>query len=74
MNKMEKYLAAIEAAVETRDEKALAMLEAFATYVYQQIYTMSDNASGEECAVWDSMRKRAQSVIVGMSKLAPEIW
>jgi hypothetical protein len=74
MSEMEKYLTAIEAAVETQDKKAIELLEGFATYVYQQIYALSDNASGDDRAVWDGMRKRAQAIIVGMAKSGPEIW
>ncbi len=74
MNEMEKYLAALEAAVEASDKKAFELLEDFATHVYHRISEMCDDASGEDRAVWDAMRKRAQAVIVGFAQSAPDIW
>ncbi len=74
MTKMEKYLVALEAAVEVRDKKAIELLDAFAAYVYQEIDARSNEASGEERAAWDGMLKRAKAVISGMSKSSPDIW
>ncbi len=74
MDEMEKYLAAIEAAVKAKDKKALELLEEFSSYVYHQISNRSDDASGDERVVWDDLRKRAQAVIVGMAQSAPDIW
>ncbi len=74
MDEMEKYLAAIAAAVETQDKKAIELLEGFATYVYQELYAISNNTSGEERAVWDAMFQRAQALIAKMAKAAPQIW
>jgi hypothetical protein len=74
MNKTEKYLEALEAAVEVRDKKAIELLDAFAAYVYHEIHAISNDASGEERAAWDGMLQRAKAVISGMSKSSPDIW
>ncbi len=74
MDEMEKYLAAIAVAVETQDKKAIELLEGFATYVYQELYAISNNTSGEEHAVWDGMLQRAQVLISKMAQASPEIW
>jgi len=74
MNEMEKYLAAIEAAVETKDKKAIELLDGFSAYVYQELYAKANNSSGEEQVVWDGMHQRAQALIARMAKASPQIW
>jgi hypothetical protein len=74
MNKLEKYLAALEAAVEVRDKKAIELLDGFSSYVYQEIHDRSDGSSGEESVAWDDMLQRAKAVISGMSKSVPSMW
>lgn len=74
MNEMEKYFAAIEAAVEVKDKKAIELLEGFATYLYHEIYAKSNNTSGEERVVWDGMLQRAKVLIARMAEAGPQIW
>jgi hypothetical protein len=74
MNEMEKYLDAIEAAVESKDKKAIDLLEGLAAYVYQDLYARSINSSGEEQVIWDGMHKRAQLLIAKMANAGPGIW
>ncbi len=74
MNIMDKYLAALEAAVEVRDRKAIELLDGFSAYVYQEIYAETNGSSGEESAAWDGMLRRIKAVISGMSQSAPSMW
>ncbi len=74
MNKLEKYLAALEAAVDAGDKKAIELLEGFSVYVYQEIFAGANGSSNEESAAWDGMLKRIKAVISGMSRSAPSIW
>lgn len=74
MNEMEKYLAAIAAAVETKDKKAIELLEGFATYVYHELYAKCNNTSGEEHVVWDGMQQRVKDLLAKMAKAGPDIW
>jgi hypothetical protein len=74
MNEMEKYLDAIAAAVETKDKKAIELLDGFATYVYHKLYSISNNTAGEEHVVWDGMLQRAKVLIARMAKEGPDIW
>ena len=71
---MEKYMAALEAAVEAKDKKAIELLDAFSSYVYHDIYARSENTTGEEQAVWIEKLERVKALIAGMSKLKPQIW
>jgi len=74
LNEMEKYLAAIAAAVETKDKKAIELLEGFATYVYHELYAKSNNTSGEEHNVWDGMQQRIKVLLAKMAEAKPDIW
>jgi hypothetical protein len=71
---MEKYLAALAAAVEAKDRKAIELLDGFSSYVYQDIYARSENTPGEEQAVWIEKLEQVKVLIAGMSKLKPQIW
>jgi hypothetical protein len=71
---MEKYMAALEAAVEVKDRKAIELLDAFSSYVYHDIYARAENASGEEQMVWNEMLQRVKALITRMSNLKPQIW
>jgi len=73
MEEMEKYLAALEAAVETKNRKAI-LLESFSAYVYHEIDARAKEITGEEQIVWEGMLKRVQLTIAGMAKAAPSIW
>jgi hypothetical protein len=74
MNEMEKYLTALEAAIETKNQKALDLLESFSAYVYHEIDGRAKGTSGEERVLWEGMLRRAQLAITGMAKAAPSIW
>jgi hypothetical protein len=74
MNEMEKYLAALEAAIEVKDKKAMELLDPFATHLYQEIYAQTNAASGEERVAWEGMLQRVKVIISGMSLVSPEIW
>jgi len=74
MNEMEKYLDAIAAAVETKDKKAIELLDGFATYVYHELYAKSNNASGEEFVVWDGLQQRIKVLLAKMAEAKPSIW
>jgi hypothetical protein len=71
---MEKYMAALAAAVEAKDRKAIELLDGFSSYVYQDISARADNTSGEEQAAWNGMLERVKVLIAGMAKLKPQIW
>jgi N-acetylglucosamine kinase-like BadF-type ATPase len=74
MNEMEKYLDAIAAAVDTKDKKAIELLDGFATYVYHKLYAISTNTTGEEHVICDGMLQRAKALIARMAKEGPDIW
>ena len=71
---MEKYLAALAAAVEVKDQKAIELLDKFASYVYHDIYAKANNTSGEEQAVWNDLLVRVKVLIGEMAKAGPQIW
>lgn len=74
MNKLDKYLSALEAAVDAKDRKAIELLDGFSAYVYQEIFAGAKGSSGEDSAAWDEMLKRIKAVISGMSQLTPSMW
>lgn len=74
MNEMEKYLDAIEAAIDANNKDVIAMLDGFATYLYKEIYAKAGRSSGEERVVWEGLCKRAQLLIARMAKAGPDIW
>ena len=74
MNEMEKYLDAIAAAVESKDKKAIELLDAFSSYVYQDIYARANNSSGEEQAIWNDLLQRVKVLIGKMAQAGPQIW
>jgi FtsZ-binding cell division protein ZapB len=71
---MEKYLAALAAAVEVKDQRAIELLDSFASYVYQDIYARANNTSGEEQAIWNDLLERVKALIGKMAKAGPQIW
>ncbi len=71
---MEKYLAAMAAAVEVKDRKAIELLDEFSSYVYHDIYARANGASGEEQAIWNDLLERVKVLIARMSSLKPQIW
>ncbi len=74
MNATEKYLDALEAALEAKDKTAIAMLEPFATHLYKEINKRTDAASGEERVAWDRILQRVKGIISGMVKAGPDLW
>ncbi len=75
MNKFETYVAALETAVETRDEKAITLLEGFSVHVCQELDAKCNNSSGEEYAVWLDLLNRVKNTIAKMSTtLSVDIW
>ena len=74
MNEMEKYLEALEAAVEVKDRKAIDLLDAFSSYVYQTLYARANETSGAEHDAWEGMHQRARTVITRMAQAKPSIW
>jgi hypothetical protein len=74
MNTVEKYLDALEAAVEAKDKEAITLLESFATHLYKEINTRTDAASGEERVEWDRLLQRVKVIISGMAKHGPDLW
>lgn len=72
--KMEKYLAALAAAIEAKDKKAIELLDAFSSYVYQDIYARANNASGEEQVIWNDLLQRVKVLIGKMAQAGPQIW
>jgi hypothetical protein len=74
MNTVEKYLDALEAAVEAKDKQAIMLLEPFATHLYKEIHTQTDAASGEERVAWDRLLQRVKVIISRMVKHGPDLW
>jgi len=71
---MEKYMAALAAAVEAKDQKAIELLDSFSSYVYQDIYARANNSSGEEQVVWNEMLQRMKVLISKLAQTGPQIW
>jgi hypothetical protein len=71
---MEKYLAALAAAVEAKDKKAIELLDAFSSYVYHDIYARANNTSGDEQSAWMEKLERVKELIERMAKQKPQIW
>ncbi len=74
MNTVEKYLDALEAAVEAQDKESIMLLDPFVTHLYKQINTRTNAASGEERVMWDRLLQRVKVVISGMAKAGPDLW
>lgn len=74
MKEVEKYLEALEAAIEARDEKAIVLLEAFATHLYQDLSSRAGKTSGKERADLDGMLQRMKTIISGMAKTGVDLW
>lgn len=74
MNTVEKYLEALEAAVEAKDKPAVALLDPFATHLYKEIYNRTNAASGEERVAWERMLMRVKGIISGMAKEGADLW
>ena len=73
-DKMETYLAPLTAAVETKDKKALELLDGFSAYVYQDIYARANNTTGVEQVAWNKMLQRVKVLIGKMAQAGPQIW
>jgi hypothetical protein len=71
---MEKYLAALAAAVEAKDKKAIELLDGFSSYIYQDIYARANNTSGEAQVIWNDLLQRVKVLIGKMAQAGPQIW
>ncbi len=71
---MIKYLEAMEAAAEVKDRKALELLDAFSSYVYQSLYARANETNGAEHDEWESLHQRARLLISRMANLRPSPW
>jgi hypothetical protein len=74
MNKMEKYLDAIEAAVDANDQVAITLLDGFATHIYKDLYAKAGRSTGEERVVLDGLCHRAKHLIARMAKAGLALW
>ncbi|MGA7827932.1 MAG: hypothetical protein WCA04_09740 [Geobacteraceae bacterium] len=74
MNVIDKFLDALEAAIESKDETVLELLDAFATHLYQDIAKRANEASGEERVVLEVQLQRIKVIIAGLAKAGPDIW
>jgi hypothetical protein len=74
MNVIEKYMDALDAAIESKDKTAVALLEAFATHLYKDINKRTEAASGEERVAWEAQLQRIKGIIAGIVKNGPELW
>jgi len=74
MNEMEKYLQALEAAVEAKNLKAMELLDAFSSYVYQTLHARAGETSGAEHDAWEEMHQRARALITRMAQAKPSPW
>ncbi len=50
---VEKYLQALEAAVEVKDKEVIRHAGTFATHLYKEIHNRTEKASDEERASWN---------------------
>ncbi len=74
MKEMEKYLEAMEAALEVKDRKAMELLDAFSSYVYQTLYARANESSGTEHEAWEALHQRARQLISRMAQAKPSVW
>jgi len=74
MNTTEKYLDALDAAVEARDNESIALLEPFATHLYKEIYRRTEAAAAEDRDAWERLLQRVKRTISGMVKDGPDLW
>ncbi len=74
MNAMEKYLETMEAAVEAKDIKAIELLDAFSSYVYQKLHALAEESTGKEHETWEEMHQRARALIIRMAQAKPSPW
>jgi len=71
---VEKYLDAMEAAVEAKDKEAIRLLDPLVTHLYQTIHAINDAASGEERVVWERLLQHVKVVVSKMAKAGPDLW
>jgi hypothetical protein len=71
---IEKYLVAIAAAVDSKDKKAIELLDSFATYVYHDLYARANNSSGEEQVVWNDMLVRVKTLMTRIAEASPQFF
>jgi len=74
MNELEKYMEAMEAAVEAKDRKAIELLDAFSSYVYHRLHALAEESTGREHDTWEGMHQRARVLITRMAQAKPSPW
>jgi len=74
MNEMNKYLEAMETAVEAKNKKAIELLEGLSAYVYQFAHARVQETSGRERDDWEVIHQRAKSLINDMAKTGHSFW
>jgi len=74
MQALDRYLDAIEAAVDTKDTKAMELLEKFAAHVYHELHARVEAATGDEQAALNAKLQRVQLLLGKMAQAAPSIW
>jgi hypothetical protein len=74
MEEMEKYLAAMEAAVAANNKKAINLLESLSAYVYQEAFARAGETAGEDHVAWENLHQRAKLLVADMAKKGHDIW
>ena len=74
MNEMEKYLEAMEAAVEAKNKKAIELLDGLSSYVYQFAHARSLETSGKEHDAWEGLHQRAKQLVASMAQTGHSLW
>jgi len=68
---VEKYLDALEAAIEAKDNESIVLLEPFITNLYHKIYAINNAEAGEK---WERPLQRVKAVVSELSKRKEDIW
>lgn len=74
MNTTEKYLDALQAAIDAKDQEAIHLLEPFATHLYKEIDARTGASSTEDRPAWELLLRRMKDIIAGMAKAGPDLW
>lgn len=74
MKTMEKYLDALQAAIDAKDQRAIQLLDPFATHLYKEIDARVGASSAEERAAWEQLLRRMKDIVAGMAKLGLDLW
>ncbi len=74
MNTTEKYLDALQAAIDANDQRAIQLLDPFVTHLYKEIDARAGAASVEDRAAWEHLLRRMKNIIAGMANAGPDLW